>query len=80
MSGSWLYSHIGSKPASDNASDGDNGDKRARSNESTNPYVEKRGQGDWVVLQKDTGVVLSHHSSKREAEASFRAMEANKHG
>lgn len=78
---SWLYSHIGSKPdsASDSASDDDSDEtKRARSNESSNPYVEKVGQGDWVVKQKGTGVVLSHHKSKREAEASFRAMEANK--
>jgi hypothetical protein len=75
---SWLYGKRDSS-ASDNASDDDTDDKRPRSNESTYEYVEKRGQGDWVVLQKGTGVVLSHHNSKREAEASFRAMEANKH-
>lgn len=70
---SWLYSK-----RSSNDSDSDD-TTRTRSNESSNPYVEKVGQGDWVVKQKGTGIVLSHHKSKREAEASFRAMEANKH-
>jgi hypothetical protein len=74
---SWLY---GKKSTNAKTTDSDSGEKRPRSNESTYQYVEKRGEGDWVVLQKGTGVVLSHHSSKREAEASFRAMEANKHG
>jgi hypothetical protein len=68
---SWLYGHIGSKPdASVSASDDDSDDtKRARSNTSDNPNVEKVGPGDWVVKQDNTGIVLSHHGSKREAEA-----------
>jgi len=44
-----------------------------------NQYIEQRG-GKWVVLQKGTGDVLSHHDSKEDAESSFRAMEMNKHG
>jgi hypothetical protein len=44
-----------------------------------NKYIERRGDG-WVILQKGTGKVLSHHDSQEEAQASFRAMEANKHG
>ena len=43
-----------------------------------NKYIEKRGNS-WVILQKGTGKVLSHHSSKEKAEASFRAMMQSKH-
>lgn len=64
---SWLYGNKSSSSVS--ASDDDSDEKRARSNTSDNPNVEKRGQGDWVVLQPGTGIVLSHHNSKREAEA-----------
>lgn len=42
-------------------------------------YVKQQGD-QWVVTQKGTGKVLSHHDSKEEAEASFRAMMSNKHG
>jgi len=44
-----------------------------------NKYIEKRGD-KWVILQKGTGKVLSHHDSKEKAEASFRAMMQSKHG
>lgn len=44
-----------------------------------NKYIEKRGDS-WVILQKGTGKVLSHHDSKEKAEASFRAMMQSKHG
>jgi hypothetical protein len=44
-----------------------------------NKYIEKRGD-QWVILQKGTGKVLSHHDSKEKAEASFRAMMQSKHG
>lgn len=44
-----------------------------------NNYIEKRGDS-WVILQKGTGKVLSHHDSKEKAEASFRAMMQSKHG
>lgn len=41
-------------------------------------YVKKQGD-QWVILQKGTGKVLSHHDSESEAQASFRAMEQSKH-
>jgi hypothetical protein len=44
-----------------------------------NHYIKKRGD-KWVIVQKGTGRVLSTHDSKAKAEASFRAMEASKHG
>jgi hypothetical protein len=44
-----------------------------------NKYIKQQG-GKWVITQKGTGKVLSHHDSKEKAEASFRAMEMNKHG
>lgn len=46
---------------------------------SGNRYIKKQGR-QWVITQKGTGKVLSHHDSKAQAEASFRAMEASKHG
>jgi hypothetical protein len=45
----------------------------------SNHYIKKRG-GQWVIVQKGTGKVLSTHASKADAEASFRAMQASKHG
>ena len=42
-------------------------------------YIRRRGD-EWVIVQKGTGKVLSRHSSRAKAEASFRAMEASKHG
>ena len=44
-----------------------------------NQYIEKRGD-QWVILQKGTGKVLSHHDSEEKANESFAAMEMNKHG
>lgn len=44
-----------------------------------NKYIRKRG-GIYVIVDKDTGKVLSHHATKAKAEASFQAMEASKHG
>jgi len=44
-----------------------------------NHYIRRRGS-QWVIVQKGTGKVLSRHSSRAKAEASFRAMEASKHG
>lgn len=64
---SWLYGK--KSDVSVSANDDDSEDKRARSNTSELPNVEKAGEGDWVVKQEGTGVVLSHHKSKREAEA-----------
>jgi len=49
------------------------------SSKTANKYIEKRGD-KWVIIQKDTGKVLSHHDSKEKAEASFRAMMQSKHG
>lgn len=51
----------------------------AASTKEANQYIKKQGD-QWVILQKDTGKVLSHHDSEEEAEESFRAMMANKHG
>lgn len=44
-----------------------------------NQYIKQQG-GQWVILQKGTGKVLSHHDSQEEAQKSFEAMEAHKHG
>lgn len=44
-----------------------------------NKYIKQQG-GKWVITQKGTGKVLSHHDSEEEAEASFRAMMQSKHG
>lgn len=44
-----------------------------------NHYIRKRGT-KWVIVQKGTGRVLSRHDTRAKAEASFRAMEASKHG
>ena len=54
-------------------------DERYASEKTANQYVEKQGDS-WVVTQKGTGKVLSHHDSKEKAEASFRAMMQSKHG
>lgn len=43
-----------------------------------NKYIKQQG-GKWVIIQKGTGKVLSHHDSEEEANASFRAMEMHKH-
>lgn len=42
-------------------------------------YIKRQGD-KWVVIQKGTGKVLSHHDSREKAIASFRAMMMNKHG
>lgn len=44
-----------------------------------NQYIKKDGD-QWVITQKGTGKILSHHDSEEEAEKSFSAMEMNKHG
>lgn len=44
-----------------------------------NQYIKQQG-GKWVITQKGTGKVLSHHDSEEQAEASFRAMMQSKHG
>jgi hypothetical protein len=54
-------------------------DERYASERTANQYIEKQGDS-WVVTQKGTGKVLSHHDSKEKAEASFRAMMQSKHG
>jgi hypothetical protein len=43
-----------------------------------NQYIRKDGD-QWVITQKGTGKVLSHHDSEEEAEKSFSAMEMHKH-
>lgn len=43
-----------------------------------NRYIRKRASG-YVIVNK-SGKVLSRHATKAKAQASFRAMEASKHG
>ncbi len=52
------------------------GEPRRRA--SGNPWIRRRGS-EWVIIQRGTGRVLSRHSSREKAEASFRAMERSKH-
>jgi hypothetical protein len=42
-------------------------------------YIKKQN-GKWVILQKGTGKVLSHHDSREKAIEAFHAMMASKHG
>ena len=42
-------------------------------------YIKKQGD-KWVILQKGTGKVLSHHDTREKAIASFKAMMVSKHG
>lgn len=42
-------------------------------------YIKER-DGKWVILQKGTGKVLSHHDTREKAIAAFKAMMASKHG
>jgi len=42
-------------------------------------YIKKRGD-QWVIIQKGTGKVLSHHDTREKAIAAFHAMMASKHG
>jgi len=53
--------------------------KRQGSIKAANKYIKQRGD-KWVVIQKGSGKVLSHHDSEQKAEASFSAMMANKYG
>ena len=49
------------------------------SSKQANKYIKKQGD-EWVIVQKGTGKVLSHHDSEEKANASFRAMMESKHG
>ena len=42
-------------------------------------YIKHR-DGKWVIVQKGTGKVLSHHDTREQAIASFKAMMMHKHG
>jgi hypothetical protein len=42
-------------------------------------YIKHRGNS-WVIIQKGTGKVLSHHDTREKAIESFKAMMMNKHG
>lgn len=44
-----------------------------------NQYIHQQSDGQWVITQKGTGKVLSHHDSKEMAEEAFSAMEMHKH-
>lgn len=52
---------------------------RQAARKESNKYIKQQGD-KWVITQKGTGKVLSHHDSQEEAEASFRAMMESKHG
>ena len=76
--------YLYNKKKNKNISDGDPGkgerpfDWERDASRTANKYIEHRGNS-WVILQKGTGKVLSHHASKEKAEASFRAMMQSKH-
>ena len=53
--------------------------ERYASEKTANQYIKKQGD-QWVILQKGTGKVLSHHASEEKAKESFAAMMANKYG
>lgn len=42
-------------------------------------YIHEESPGDWVVTQKGTDKVLSHHDSEEKAKESFRGMMWSKH-
>ena len=45
------------------------------------PYqVEKIGEGQWAIRNKDTGKIVGYSDSKEKAEASVRARLAVEHG
>jgi hypothetical protein len=55
--------------------------KFAKENEEHDHYKYIKKKGDkWVVIQKGTGKVLSHHDTREKAIASFKAMMVSKHG
>jgi len=54
-------------------------DERYANEKIANQYIKKQGDS-WVITQKGTGKVLSHHDSEEKANAAFAAMMANKHG
>jgi hypothetical protein len=41
--------------------------------------VKKQGKG-WVIVEKETGKVVGHSTSKAKAQASANARNASKHG
>jgi hypothetical protein len=51
---------------------------KSSAKKTANQYIKQQG-GKWVILQKGTGKVLSHHDSEEKANESFAAMEMNKH-
>jgi hypothetical protein len=54
-------------------------EKTAKKHEDHYQYIKER-DGKWVILQKGTGKVLSHHDTREKAIAAFKAMMASKHG
>jgi hypothetical protein len=45
-----------------------------------NQYIHEENPGDWVITQKGTGDILSHHDSQEKAQSAFEAMESHMHG
>jgi hypothetical protein len=54
-------------------------DRYAKEEKDHYQYIKER-DGKWVILQKGTGKVLSHHDTREKAISSFKAMMAHKHG
>jgi hypothetical protein len=51
---------------------------KAAAHKQANQYIKKDGD-QWVITQKGTGKILSHHDSEEKANEAFRAMEWSKH-
>lgn len=54
------------------------GEEKEATLHQANKYIKQQGDS-WVIIQKGTGKVLSHHDSEEKANAAFRAMEMHKH-
>ena len=54
-------------------------ERTAKKNEDHYQYIKKQGD-KWVITQKGTGKVLSHHDTREKAIEAFHAMMASKHG
>ena len=52
--------------------------RKVMSTKNTNQFIKK--QGDKWVIKNKAGKILSHHDTLAKAQASFRTIEANKHG
>lgn len=58
--------------------EGEGGEEKEAALHQANKYIKQQGDS-WVIIQKGTGKVLSHHDSEEKANEAFRAMEMHKH-